>query len=75
VSRRDRLRTAGLSALPLLPALVLYGVLAAGGAVPAGVLPALAVALAAQAAITYVRTPARRADGHGPRTPRRRRGL
>ncbi|MCA1220596.1 hypothetical protein [Streptomyces sp. 8L] len=65
MSRGDRLRIAGLSALPLLLVLVVYGVLAAGGAVPVGVLPALAVALVAQVAITYVRTGAR-GSGDGP---------
>ncbi|MGQ4512282.1 hypothetical protein [Streptomyces sp. DW26H14] len=71
MSRGDRLRIAGYSALPLLLVLAVYGVLAAGGAVPVDVLPALAVALAAQVAITYVRTGAR-GGGHGPAVRRGR---
>jgi hypothetical protein len=55
MSRRERLRIAALSVLPLLPAVALYGALAACGVVPWGVLLALAVASVAGAAFRYVR--------------------
>lgn len=63
MNRRTRARIALASIAPCVVAIVAFCLLAATGTVSWGVLPALLIALAVLAAITYVRMRPRIIDG------------